>query len=85
MEHKASDLLKFQVERRIIALTKKFLAILEDNKDAMLGVEKLLNNMGIEYPVNAEKRYLTQRKQVFDESGECYREIQLIIDKMKNF
>lgn len=75
------DLLNFQIHRNIISLGKTFLLILEDNRDYILKLEKLMFDMGLEgYEIGLEK-YQKDRKRCLDETNYKIRELQNFIEK----
>ena len=64
----ASDLLRFQIERKIISLGKNFLEIIED-----------LISDGYIIPVEKHQRL---RKKILDGTNDGIRDLNLVIDKL---
>lgn len=65
----AKELLKFQIQRKIIGTSKSFLMILED-----------LIDDGYIIP---EDKFNRLRKRTLDSSNEAIRELEAVIDKLK--
>ncbi len=61
-------LLKFQTQRKLIGVSKNFLKILEDLQAENYNIP--------------EEKFARLRKRILDDSGESYRELEAIIDKL---
>ena len=78
---KIDDFIRFQIRRNILNCAKQFLFILEDNKEYILRLEKLLSEMGLEGYNKGEGNYTIERKRVLDQSNLIIRELEGMMEK----
>lgn len=78
----ANDLLKFQINRQLIMLTKQCLFLLEDDKDYALKLEEILKEMGINNLDTAGETYQKNRKYILGISNDIIRDLQSLVEKL---
>jgi len=78
-----SKIINFQLERRILSLTKNFLVLLEKDKAYISRLEKLLEDAGFEDKTFKQGADLFKdaRKSSLDIGNETVRELQNLIEK----
>lgn len=81
----SKDLLNFQINRNIKSLGKSFLGILEENRDYILRLEKVLDTMGLEGFNKGNDEFCRFRKRILDQINQTDRFLRDFVDKVDGF